>query len=224
MTQDERTLDRRALLGALGAGGAMLAILVVEDEALAVPPPPPGHPLPTGKELKVDGRVSQNHGHVFLLAIADVDAAADKTYDLTGASGHKHEVTFTRANFLELQQAKIVRLASTSYGGHLHRIYARIRQHPLPPEETNVCDVFIGGKDDHELVIPKSHLEGGVDRTYDLQANSPHTHTLTIRGAEFERLRKGEKLVLRTTAGAEDNHTHVVFVTFGKPVGGAPKP
>ncbi len=220
MTQGKTRLDRRSLLG--GAGATVVVLLVEEVEA--VPPPPPGHPLPPPSKLEIDGRVSQNHGHVFTLSIADVDAATDRTYDLSGTSGHKHEVTITRASFLELQQAKVVRLASTAYGGHLHRIYARVRQNPLPPEETNVCEVFIGGKDDHELIIPKSHLEGAVDRTYDIQANSPHTHSLTIKGVELERLRKGEKLVLRTTAGAEDKHTHVVFVTFGKPVGGAPKP
>lgn len=206
----------------LGAAGAAVVLWVVEEPAEAVPPPPPGHPPPTPKQLVIDGRVSQNHGHVFSLSIADVDAAVDKTFDLTGSSGHKHEVTFTKAHFLELQQAKIVRLASTAHGGHLHRIYARVRTSPLPPEEINACEVFIGGKDDHELVIPRSHVDGSQDRTYDIQANAPHTHAVTIRARDFERLRKGEKLVLRTTGGDADNHTHVVFVTFGRPVGGAP--
>ncbi len=212
-------IQRRALLG---GAGAVLMLLAVEDEAHAVPPPPPGMPVPTPSKLRMDARVSQNHGHLFAVSIADVDAATPRTYDLSGTSGHKHEVTLTREHFLELQQAKIVRLASTSYGGHLHRIYARVRPEVLPVEEQSACDVFIGGKDDHELVIPASHVAGDVDRTYDIQANSPHTHAITIQGTDFARLRKGDKVVITSGRGAEDNHTHVVFITHGKPAPGKP--
>lgn len=202
---------RRAFVG----GTATLLVALIEiDDALAVPPPPPGYKMPPPGKLYVDNRVSQNHGHVFAVSIPEIDAAADKTYDISGTSGHKHEVFFTRANYLELQQAKIVRLASTSTGGHLHRIYAKVRVDPLPADEVNVCEVFIGGKDDHELIVPQSHLDAGTERTYDIQANSPHTHTLTVRATDFARIKKGEKLTLTTGAGAEDHHTHVVFLSY----------
>jgi hypothetical protein len=171
----------------------------------------------------MDARISQNHGHVFTISVADVDAAVDRTYDLTGSSGHKHEVVLTKAHFLEIQQAKIVRLASTSYGGHLHRIYARARSHPLPADEVNVVEIFIGGKDDHELVIPQSHLDAGTERTYDIQANSPHTHSITLKAADFERIKKGDKINVTSGRGADDNHTHVVFLSL-KPKPRAPPP
>jgi len=204
-------LTRRALLG----GAATLVFTIVDThDASAVPPPPPGYKmLPPGK-LYVDNRVSQNHGHVFAVTIAEIDAAADKTYDISGKSGHKHEVVISKAQFLELQQAKIVRLASTRAGGHLHRIYARVRSEPLPDDEVNVAEVFIGGKDDHELVIPQSHLDAGTDRTYDIQANSPHTHRITVKAFDFARIKKGDKLTITTSKGAEDNHTHVVFLSY----------
>jgi len=209
----EGTSRRRVLAG----GAAVLTLAILDEHAAhAVPPPPPGVPLPPPSPLRMDGRISQNHGHVFAIALADVDAAVDRTFDLSGASGHKHEVTLTRAHFLELQRGTIVRLASTAYASHLHRIYARVRPEVLPPEETSVCDVLIGGKDDHELIIPRSHLEGDVDRTYDIQANSPHTHSLVVKGGDFARLRKGERVIVKTGAGAEDGHTHVVFITHGK--------
>lgn len=208
-----RTSRRRALAG----GAAVLTLTMLdEDGALAVPPPPPGVPVPPPSPLRMDARISQNHGHVFTVAIADVDAAVDRTFDLSGSSGHRHEVTLTRAHFLEFQRGAIVRLASTAYAGHLHRIYARVRPEVLPPEETSVCDVLIGGKDDHELIIPRSHLEGDVDRTYDIQANSPHTHPLVVKGGDFARLRRGERVIVKTGAGAEDGHTHVVFITQSK--------
>ena len=69
----------------------------IKDEAGAVPPPPPGHPLPPPSPLRMDARISQNHGHVFAVSIDDVGAAVDRTYDLSGTSGHKHEVTLTKA-------------------------------------------------------------------------------------------------------------------------------
>ena len=201
---------RRTML----TGGAAVLTLVVVDvgDAGAVPPPPPGAPPPSPSPLRMDARISQNHGHAFAVAIADVDAAVDRTFDLSGSSGHRHEVTLTRAHFLELQQGKIVRLASTAYAGHLHRVYARVRPEVLPPEETTACDVLIGGKDDHELIVPRSHLEGDADRTYDIQANSPHTHQLVVKGGDFARLRKGERVIVKTGPGAEDHHTHVVFI------------
>ncbi len=209
-----RRPGRRAVLG----GVVTLVFAVVEvDDALAVPPPPPGYKIPPPGKLYVDNRVSRNHGHVFAITIPEIDAAADKTYDISGNSGHKHEVVVTKANFLELQQAKILRLASTSTGGHLHRIYAKVRVDPLPADEVNVCEIFIGGKDDHELVIPQSHLDAGTDRTYDIQANSPHTHAITVRASDFDRIRKGDKLTLTTSGGADDHHTHVVFVSKKKP-------
>lgn len=214
------TVERRAVLGGLAT---LIVAVVDERDVLAVPPPPPGTPLPKpgqppGK-LWVDNRVSQNHGHVFAITTAEIDAATDRTYDISGKSGHKHEVVVTRASFLELQQAKIVRLASTSAGGHLHRIYARVRVDPLPPEEINALEIFIGGKDDHELVIPQAHVDAGTDRTYDIQANSPHTHAITVKAADFTRIKKGEKITITTSAGADDHHTHVVFLELK----GAPK-
>ena len=141
LTIGRRTeMARRTWLG----GAATLLISVLDEgDALAVPPPPPGYkPGPPGK-LWVDGRVSQNHGHVFAITIAEIDAATDKTYDISGKSGHKHEVVVTKASFLELQQDKIVRLASTSIGGHLHRIYAKVRTLPLPADEVTACEIYI---------------------------------------------------------------------------------
>lgn len=211
-----RATSRRTFV--VGGAAVLTIALLPEDDAHAVPPPPPGAPVPPPSPLRMDARISRNHGHVFAIAIADVDRAVDRTFDLSGTSGHLHEVTFTRAHFMELQQGKIVRLASTTTGGHLHRIYARVRPEVLPPDETSVCDVVIGGKDDHELIIPRSHLEGDVDRTYDIQANSPHTHQVVVKGSDFARLRKGEQVIVKSgPAAAEGGHTHVVYISHGKP-------
>jgi hypothetical protein len=158
----------------MGAAGAVLVLFSIdEDAAEAVPPPPPGHPLPPPVPLKLDARISRNHGHVYSISLDDVGAALDKTYDLTGTSGHRHEVTVTKADFLALQRSEIVRLASTPYGGHLHRLYARVRPGVLPPDEVTVCEIFIGGKDDHELVIR------GATRSRSRRGAAPKTTTPT---------------------------------------------
>jgi hypothetical protein len=214
MKNEDGRPGRRAVLGGVAT---LMITFAREPDAHAVPPPPPGYTPPPPGKLFVDNRVSQNHGHAFAITIAEIDAAADKTYDISGKSGHKHEVVVTRANFLELQQSKIVRLASTSAGGHLHRIYAKVRVDPLPPDEVTALEIFIGGKDDHELVIPQSHVDAGEGRTYDIQANSPHTHAITVKAADFARIKKGEKLTITTSKGAEDNHTHVVFINLKPP-------
>ncbi len=206
-------MNRRELLGSVGAGA--LVVVLSEGRALAHPPSEEDEeerPRRRPPQVRVDGRISRNHGHVLALSLTDIAAGVDRTFDLTGTGGHKHEVTFTKAHLAELQRAKIVRLASTRASDHVHEIYARVRPVDLPPDEVSVCSVVIGGKDDHELVIPRSHLEAPADRTYDIQANSPHTHQVTIRAAEFARLKKGEKVDLVSGPGADDRHTHPVSI------------
>jgi len=69
-------------------------------------------------------QISGNHGHVLMVTAADVTAAADKTYDITGTSAHSHSVTVTAANFgmLASNPSGSVMVTSTSGGGHTHQI------------------------------------------------------------------------------------------------------
>ncbi|MDB4960916.1 MAG: hypothetical protein JWP01_915 [Myxococcales bacterium] len=66
------------------------------------------------------GSISGNHGHVVTVPLADVNAGADKTYDITGTSAHAHSITVTAANFTTIQGSGSVTLTSTSGGGHTH--------------------------------------------------------------------------------------------------------
>jgi hypothetical protein len=66
--------------------------------------------------------IAGNHGHVLMVSKAEVTAAADKTYDITGTAAHSHSVTVTAANFATLASNQSVSLTSTSGGNHTHSI------------------------------------------------------------------------------------------------------
>jgi hypothetical protein len=65
--------------------------------------------------------IAGNHGHVIIVSHADIVAAVDKTYDITGTAGHSHSVTITAADFTNLTANQgIVELSTTT--GHNHSI------------------------------------------------------------------------------------------------------
>lgn len=66
--------------------------------------------------------ISANHGHTLAVPIADVNAGADKTYDITGSSAHAHSVTITATQFMQLKNGQTLNLTSTSGGGHTHGV------------------------------------------------------------------------------------------------------
>lgn len=66
--------------------------------------------------------IGTNHGHVITVAIGDVNAGADKTYDITGTGGHPHMVTVTAAQFTQIKSGMTVTVQSTSGGGHTHSV------------------------------------------------------------------------------------------------------
>jgi hypothetical protein len=165
---------------------------------------------------RVIARVGRNHGHELVVSPADVRAGVPRTYDLTGTSGHAHEVTLTADHFKELQAGGVLRMPSTRYqsaqgAGHLHRLLVKMGPLVDPPESINACDVAIGGKDDHELVVSASDLAAGAEKTFDIQGIAPHGHRVTITAGDFEKLRAGTQIRLRSTEG--DDHTHLVFVS-----------
>jgi hypothetical protein len=80
---------------------------------------------PSGQTCSTDnlsGTIAANHGHTLTVTHADVVAAADKTYDITGSAGHAHSVTVTAADFADLANDTSITLTSTSGSGHSHSI------------------------------------------------------------------------------------------------------
>jgi hypothetical protein len=81
------------------------------------PPPPSGGTCGAG--------ISDNHGHVLAVPVADVDSPTDKTYDIQGSAAHTHSVTFTAAQLAMLKGGQVVTVSSSVTLGHDHSIAER---------------------------------------------------------------------------------------------------
>jgi hypothetical protein len=68
--------------------------------------------------------IGTDHGHSLVVTKADIAAAASKTYDIRGSSGHTHSVTLTMAHFQALAANQIVMVQSTPGGidSHTHSV------------------------------------------------------------------------------------------------------
>jgi hypothetical protein len=66
--------------------------------------------------------ISANHGHTINVSLADVDAGANKTYDITGGGGHAHAVTITAQQFAQIKSGRTLMIESTAGGGHTHSV------------------------------------------------------------------------------------------------------
>ncbi len=177
-------------------------------------PAPPAAPPPKAPFERVVARVGQNHGHVFLVTLADVNAGVAKTYDLTGTAGHGHAVTLEPDLLARLRAGEVVRLPS-SRDGHLHRLLVKLAPAVDPPEAVNVCEITIGGKDDHELIVTAADMAAKAERTYDIQGVAGHTHKVRIAADDFQRLGRGERITLSSSAAEPgEDHGHVLYVRY----------
>jgi len=68
-----------------------------------------------------EATIAANHGHELVVTMADVTAAADKTYSIRAAASHDHMVTITAAQFGMLAGGATLSLTSTS-SGHTHGV------------------------------------------------------------------------------------------------------
>ena len=65
--------------------------------------------------------IAANHGHMLQVAIADIQAGVDKTYELTGGD-HSHMVTITALQFGMLSGDQPISVRSTVEASHTHPI------------------------------------------------------------------------------------------------------
>jgi hypothetical protein len=75
-----------------------------------------------GCDMDPSATIATNHGHVLVVPLADVTAAADVTYDIMGTSAHTHEVTLTAADFASILAGMSVSVTSTTGDGHTHQV------------------------------------------------------------------------------------------------------
>ena len=74
-------------------------------------------------------------------------AGVAKTYDLTGTSGHAHEITLSADDFKKLAAGDSVRMPSTRYDGkgHRHRVWIKTAPAVDPPGSASVVEVIFSG-------------------------------------------------------------------------------
>jgi hypothetical protein len=107
----------RSVVGA-GVGAVGVAALVGcggDDGGGSVDAPAAACTTPTSA-------IGTNHGHTITVSLTDVNAAADKTYDITGSSPHAHSVTVTAAQFAQIKGGTTLMITSTSGAGHTHAV------------------------------------------------------------------------------------------------------
>lgn len=73
------------------------------------------------------------------------------------------------------------------------------------------CAETIGTNHGHTLEVTQDDVTAGVDKTYDIQGSSMHSHMVTITAADFANLAGGGTLMVTSTTGAA--HTHQITVT-----------
>lgn len=105
----------RSVLSLAGASLGVGAVACSEDSSS------PGNGGSSGDPACAE-TIAGNHGHVLEVTAADVTAAVEKTYDITGSAGHAHSVTVTAADFATIAGGTSVQLVSTSGDGHTHTV------------------------------------------------------------------------------------------------------
>jgi len=73
------------------------------------------------------------------------------------------------------------------------------------------CEETIGTNHGHTLEVTQDDVTAGVDKTYDIQGSSMHTHQVTITAANFATLAGGGTVTATSTTGSA--HSHEITVT-----------
>ena len=114
------TMTRKQFLQSVlgvGAGAVALAACGGDDGGGTPIDAPPSNTCTTPAN-----QISGNHGHTLTVSLDDVNAAAEKTYDITGGADHPHMLTITATQFGQIKNGQTLNITSTSGGGHTHTV------------------------------------------------------------------------------------------------------
>jgi len=99
-------------IGACGSGG---------DAEIDAPP----NCLANGARTVIGANHPSGQNHTFIVTTAEIQAGADKTYDITGYADHAHDVSLSAADFATLAGNGSVMTTSSVAEGHSHSITVR---------------------------------------------------------------------------------------------------
>ena len=114
-------LTRKQFLAALAAVAALPLVAPAcggDDDGGDATDGSDGDCLANGTQVVI----SSNHGHLVTVPAADVEAGAQKTYTLSNADGHTHDMVLTADHFTDLQGGSMVTVQTTSFGSHSHSV------------------------------------------------------------------------------------------------------
>lgn len=198
------------------ASPSSMSTPVSHGPASAPPGPTSAPPAQTGSAAceRLVTKVGRNHGHAFSVAPSDVLEGLPKAYDLRSDADHTHRIELSAEEFAALGRGEVLRKQSERGGvnAHRHRVLVRCEQLVLSEEMISACEIVVGGKDDHELVIPESHVRAGSERVYDIQGVEGHTHLLTVTAADFRHIAAGKNVDLVSGPGL--GHFHHVYIRY----------
>ena len=122
------TMTRKGFLGAAAGSTVMLFLQACggggSDSGSPAPAPaPPSGPGPQSCGSS-GGQIAGNHGHVLVIATADLDSTTAMTYDIQGQASHSHSVSFTPAQLQALKAGQAVVVTSTIGAQHDHVVTA----------------------------------------------------------------------------------------------------
>lgn len=122
------TMTRKGFLGAAAGSTVMLFLQACggggSDSGSPAPAPaPPSGPGPQSCGSS-GGQIAGNHGHVLVIATADLDSTTAMTYDIQGQASHSHSVSFTPAQLQALKAGQAVVVTSTTDSQHSHVVTA----------------------------------------------------------------------------------------------------
>jgi len=115
---------RREFIGVVALAGVGLGASACGDNGGGTPNPDGGGDGGGGCN-SVQSTIASNHNHTLTVPLADVTAAADKTYDIQGTSVHNHTVMVRAADFARLSTGGTANVTSSSTPGHSHAITIR---------------------------------------------------------------------------------------------------
>jgi hypothetical protein len=88
----------------------------------------------SGDDIEAD--VSNNHGHILTIPVADIVAGVDKDYVTGGTTTHCHVVTVTSADFAMLRSGGVVRVVSCNNTEHEYALSCASMPTAMDPAPT----------------------------------------------------------------------------------------
>ena len=73
------------------------------------------------------------------------------------------------------------------------------------------CKTAIGTNHGHAMSVAAGDVMAGVDKTYDIQGSSAHSHTVALSAEDFAEMTPGSVLVVESSTDA--GHSHEVTIT-----------